>query len=116
MTLNSTDPFAKPNIDPALLSTNFDIGAIVQVMKDAETFMKASRWKSFNPTLIPELANATTDAAKAAFARANAATVNHPAGTARMSPASASWGVVDSQLRLKGATGLRIVDASIFVS
>jgi len=114
VTLSSADPFAKPLINPGMLTTNFDTGAIVQAMKDGITFMQASPWKSFNPTLIPVLANATTDAAKLAFARANADTVNHPSGSARMSPASAPWGVVDSQLRLKGAQGLRIVDASVF--
>jgi len=33
-----------------------------------------------------------------------------------MSPQGATWGVVDPDYRVKGTSGLRIVDASIFVS
>ncbi len=33
-----------------------------------------------------------------------------------MSPANASWGVVNPDLKLKGAKGVRIVDASVLVS
>lgn len=43
-------------------------------------------------------------------------TVFHPVGTASMSPADASWGVVNPDLKLKGAKGVRIVDASVLVS
>lgn len=112
----STDPFAKPIIDPAVLSTNFDIQAMVQAMKDAQTFLAASPWqKDFKPVPFGDLANAKSDTDKANFARKTAVTVNHPAGTARMSPATTKTGVVDSQLRVKGAQFLRVVDASVFV-
>jgi len=40
--------------------------------------------------------------------------INHGVGTARMSPATANWGVVDSHLLVKGVEGLRVVDASVF--
>ena len=39
----------------------------------------------------------------------------HPIGTARMGPAEGPVGVVDPRLRVKGAVGLRVVDASVFV-
>ncbi|CAL1710566.1 unnamed protein product [Somion occarium] len=115
VTLASTDPFAKPLINPSILSTNFDIQAMVQAIKDAQTFLNATPWqKDFKPVPFGDLANARTDTDKASFARQNSVTVNHPAGTARMSPANSNWGVVDSQLKLKGAQGVRIVDASVF--
>ncbi|KAK7689613.1 hypothetical protein QCA50_007406 [Cerrena zonata] len=115
VTLASTDPFAKPLINPAVLTTNFDILAMVQAMKDAQTFLAAAPWQQdFKPVAFGDLANAKTDADKATFARNNAVTVNHPAGTARMSSASSKSGVVDSQLRVKGAQFLRVVDASVF--
>lgn len=113
--MNTTNPFAHPIIDPEILTSEFDIFAMVQAMKDAQTFIKASPWKNFIISPFGALANATTDALKAAFARTVSVTVNHPAGSASMSPAKAPWGVVDSNLLLKGATGVRIVDASIFV-
>lgn len=37
----------------------------------------------------------------------------HALGTAAMSPKNANYGVVDPDLRVKGAAGLRIVDASV---
>lgn len=40
---------------------------------------------------------------------------SHPVSTCAMSPQGAKHGVVDPDLRLKGAEGLRVVDASILV-
>jgi choline dehydrogenase len=40
-------------------------------------------------------------------------TTFHPGCTCRMGPASASWAVVDDQLRVHGLQGLRVIDASI---
>lgn len=89
---------------------------MVQAMNDAQTFLAAEPWqKEFKPIVFGELADAKTDADKAALARKASVTINHPSGTARMSPTNAKWGVVDSELKLKGAKGVRVVDASVFV-
>ncbi|KAF8514945.1 aryl-alcohol-oxidase from pleurotus Eryingii [Hysterangium stoloniferum] len=114
VSLASTDPFDQPLIDPAILTTDFDMFAMVQTMKDAQTFIKGSPFNGFVHGPFGQLAGATTDALKEALVRDTAETVNHPAGTAAMSPVGASWGVVDPDLRVKGAGSLRIVDASIF--
>jgi choline dehydrogenase len=45
-----------------------------------------------------------------------AATTWHPVGTLSMSSRDACYGVVNPDLRVKGVTGLRVVDASIMVS
>lgn len=50
------------------------------------------------------------------YIRAATLTISHASGTAAMSPRGADWGVVDPDLRVKGVSGLRIVDGSIFVS
>ena len=116
VSLASTDPFAAPLINPNVLSTNFDAQAILQSMKDAQTFLAASPWQTnFKPVVWGDLANAKSDSDKISFARKTAVTVNHPAGTAAMSASSAKTGVVDSQLRVKGTQFLRVVDASVFV-
>ena len=62
------------------------------------------------------LGGAETDDEILAAARQAITTIWHPTCTAMMSPANASWGVLDPRLRVKGSQGLRVVDASIFVS
>lgn len=115
--LASENPFDKPIIDPGILTSDFDIQAMVQAMKDAQTFLSSSPWQAeFKPVPFGDLATATSDESKALFARNNSVTVNHSVGTARMSPAGAPWGVVDSHLNVKGVLGVRVVDASVFVS
>ena len=48
------------------------------------------------------------------FVKRTAWTVHHPLGTCKMGPASDPMAVVDPELRVKGAEGLRVVDASVF--
>ena len=40
-------------------------------------------------------------------------TIYHPVGTCKMGPESDPFAVVDSQLRVHGLSGIRVVDASI---
>ena len=49
-----------------------------------------------------------------AYARKVAGTVYHPAGTCKMGDAGDQSAVVDSQLRMRGISNLRVADASIF--
>ena len=51
------------------------------------------------------------DEAIAAFVRAKGISVYHPVGTCRMGPDADA--VVDPELRVRGVSGLRVVDASI---
>ena len=48
-----------------------------------------------------------------AIGRARGTTTYHLMGTCRMGPDSDPTAVVDDQLRVKGLTGLRVIDASI---
>ena len=85
-------------------------------MKDALTLLSGPLWNGYILGPFGGIATATTDDLKAQLARESTVTIGHPVGTARMSPTNAKGGVVTSQLLVKGAQGLRIVDASIFVS
>jgi choline dehydrogenase len=51
------------------------------------------------------------DATAEAFVRRKAETVYHPVGTCRMGADDGA--VVDSELRVRGVSGLRVVDASV---
>lgn len=55
-----------------------------------------------------------SDAALSDYARQVHNTVYHPAGTCRMGDPTDPLTVVDPQLRVKGVSGLRVADASIF--
>jgi len=67
--------------------------------------------------LTPEdLASINTDEALEAYIRRNTGSIHHAVGTARMSSRTSNGGVVDPDLRVKGTYGLRVIDASIFVS
>jgi len=70
--------------------------------------------QAFDPYRGPEIApgaNVTTDADINAFVRSNAETIYHPVGTAKMGIDGNS--VVDTELRVFGVQGLRVVDASV---
>ncbi len=115
VTLRSKSPWQAPLIDPALLSTKFDIVTIREAIKAARRFAASPGWNGYVIGPFGDLATAKTDAELEAYARRNAATVFHPVGTAAMGPERSSTGVVDPHLAVKGAVGLRVVDASVFV-
>ncbi|KAI0270601.1 aryl-alcohol-oxidase from pleurotus Eryingii [Gloeopeniophorella convolvens] len=114
ITLQSSNPWQAPLIDPALLNSDFDIFAIREGIKSALRFAAASAWDGYVIGPYGDLATANTDDELEAYARRNAATVFHPVGTAAMAAKDSSNGVVNPDLTVKGAVGLRVVDASVF--
>ncbi|KAN0141960.1 hypothetical protein V8E53_000422 [Lactarius tabidus] len=114
VTLRSDSPWHAPPIDPALLNTDFDIFAIREAIKAAKRFAASPGWDRYVIGPFGDLATAKTDAELEAYARRNAATVFHPVGTAAMGPENSSSSVVDPHFVVKGAVGLRVVDASVF--
>ena len=114
--LASSDPFTFPLIDPGFLTTEFDRLALLAAIKAARRFVTAKFWDGYILDTFGPISTAESDEDIIAAVRQGVVTLWHPTGTARMSPANASWGVVDPQLRVKGVDGLRIVDASVLVS
>ncbi|KAJ8077982.1 hypothetical protein PM082_000183 [Marasmius tenuissimus] len=109
--LASSDPFAAPIIDPNFLSNDFDMYIMKYAIQAARRFAAANAWKGY---IVQPFTNATTDQEIDFFIRNNTRTISHPMGTASMSAKDAKYGVVDPDLQVKGVTGLRIVDASVF--
>src|SRR4051794_3516296 len=68
----------------------------------------SARWWSNQVRPNPEV---TSDEQAADYIRNVGSTVYHPCGTCRMGEDDAA--VVDSQLRVRGIDGLRVVDASV---
>ncbi|KAF9062948.1 aryl-alcohol-oxidase from pleurotus Eryingii [Rhodocollybia butyracea] len=114
VTLNSTNPFAFPTINPGFLTSPFDAFVMVKAMKYVRQFLSSLAWKGYIMKPFGEVGEAGTDEELEGAARDNVVTIWHPTSTCRMSPAEAAYGVVDSYLLVKGASGIRIVDASIF--
>lgn len=89
---------------------------MVEAVKAARRFVQTPAWTDFVTDRFGVVGSAETDTDIVEAARKAIVTIWHPTSTARMSPTNATWGVLDPQLRVKGTSGLRVVDASAFVS
>ncbi|KAJ6617584.1 pyranose dehydrogenase [Mycena sp. CBHHK59/15] len=114
ISFNSTNPFDPPLIDPGLLQSDFDVLALREGIKMARKFVTAPVWQGYILAPTADLANVTTDADLDAYVRRTAGSSSHLVGSAAMSARDAGYGVVNPDLLVKGATGLRIIDASVF--
>ncbi|MBK6915790.1 MAG: GMC family oxidoreductase [Deltaproteobacteria bacterium] len=108
--LGSGDPRTPVVVDPAYFSDPEDMDTMVDGIAFARRLSKAGglgAWRS--QELMPGAWNQSREAL-AKWVGKNAITTYHFAGTARMgeSPSAA----VDTRLRLRGVTGVRIADAS----
>ncbi|KAJ7159446.1 aryl-alcohol oxidase-like protein [Mycena filopes] len=111
--LRTNSAFDYPAIDPAFYTTAFDIGTVIHAVKAVRTFFSASAWDGFLGPPFPAVAALDTDERIEAYARAGATTMKHPVSTARISKRTEKAGVVGPDLLVKGAKGVRVVDASV---
>jgi choline dehydrogenase len=111
LALASADPTVPLEIDPRYLSDPDDLRRLV-------AGNRFSREMLATPALTPHVGDPmrpehwpVDDLQLEQYLRANAETLYHPVGTARMG--SDDQSVVDEQLRVRGVAGLRVVDASV---
>jgi choline dehydrogenase len=111
ISLASPDPMAAPRIAANYLSHPDDLPTLLAGLKLARRITEAPALARFiaretlpGPAVRTE-AELTTDI------RARAETIYHPVGTCRMGQDAAS--VTDPQGRVRGVSGLRVVDASL---
>lgn len=97
------------------MQTESDLAILTEAVKAAHRFVGAPAWKDFIIAPFADAAQTTTDDDIRAYIRNMIATFRHPMGTATMSAAHDAAGVVNPDLRVKKVSGLRIVDASVFV-
>jgi choline dehydrogenase len=103
-----------PAIDPGFLTDARDVRRIVEGIRVARELIAAS---DLGPWEIAEVlpgTNVTSDVDLAEYARASTMTYYHPIGTCRLGSDDAS--VVDEDLRVRGVSGVRVVDASVMPS
>ena len=111
LTLQSVDPAAQARIDPAYFSHPEDMRTMIAGVKLGRRIAGGSALASFgNRPLLPPRRE-LSDAAIQRFVEGNAMTTFHYAGTCRMGADADA--VVDTSLRVRGVSGLRVADASI---
>ncbi|KXN87043.1 Choline dehydrogenase, mitochondrial [Leucoagaricus sp. SymC.cos] len=116
ITLNSSDPFAYPNIDVGLLSEEVDLAILREGIRSARRLFSAPVFHDSVFGSVYPPGNFTSDEDLNTFIRGVAGPYLHGGCSASMSPRGAPWGVVDPDFRVKATTGLRIVDASVLPS
>jgi choline dehydrogenase-like flavoprotein len=116
ITLRSSDRLAHPVINPNYLATEFDQYAAVQALRDVFTLFEHDAFDGYVTGPYGPLENGSSDEELLDYVKMYASSIYHSVGTAKMAPRGADWGVVDPDLRVKGTKGLRIADASVFVS
>jgi choline dehydrogenase len=111
--LRSTDPRHRPAIDPGYLSDGGDARALVAGLKLAREFVTARPMAAICRSELAPGAHIRSDAELLEYVRTSVATLCHPVGTCAMGTESRWNSVVDPELRVRGITGLRVVDASV---
>jgi choline dehydrogenase len=109
--IQSTDPVVPPKMVANYLATEHDRNTSVEAVKFARKIAQTEPLKSLITREIKPN-NPQSDADLLEFCRNNGATIFHPTGTCQMGPESDPMAVLDSELRVRGVTGLRVVDCS----
>ncbi len=111
--ITSADPFVAPAMQPYYLSTPEDRACAVAAIRYARTLAATAAVAPYVAEELQPGPNVRTDEEILHFAREYGATIFHPSGTCKMGPATDPMAVVDDRLRVRGVTGLRVVDCSI---
>ena len=109
--LASADPAEPPIIDPGYLTAESDLHGLIAGLRIAERVYDTAALRPYVGAPMAPWPGHVDDATLATFIREHAQTAFHPVGTCRMGSDDAA--VVDSELRVRGLDGLRVVDASI---
>ncbi|WP_127784355.1 GMC family oxidoreductase N-terminal domain-containing protein [Rhodococcus sp. X156] len=110
LTLRSADPGVSPHIDPRYLSDPRDLAALVAGLDRVFDLADTVAYRALvERPVAPERRLGPSEAAE--FVRMSCSTFFHTAGTCAMGYGADA--VVDAELRVHGADGLRVVDASV---
>ena len=110
--IQSDDPFQKPKLLFNYLSTQEDRQEWTEAIAVARNIMNQPAFAPFNGGEVSPGPDVQGDVAVLDWVRKDAETALHPSCTARMG--TDAMGVVDpSTMRVHGAQGLRVVDASV---
>ncbi|KAH4800122.1 hypothetical protein HBI24_227390 [Parastagonospora nodorum] len=109
---SSSNIFDAPVADAGFLRNPLDVTLLREGVHFARKFAQAPGIAELAPVEVAPGANVTSNADIDAFIKGSASTLYHPAGSCKMGPRE-EGGVVNSELKVYGVEGLRIVDASV---
>ncbi|HBI67734.1 MAG TPA: choline dehydrogenase [Massilia sp.] len=109
----SNDSYAPPKITPNYLSTDADRRTAAQALALTRRIVAAPALAKYRPEEFKPGPRFQTEEELAQAAGLIGTTIFHPVGTCRMGRRDDPAAVVDSELRVIGVDGLRVVDASI---
>jgi len=111
--VTSPDATVAPAIRPNYLSTDEDRQVAAQSLRITRDIVAQPALAGFKPEEYKPGLQYQTDEELARLAGDIATTIFHPVGTCKMGRADDADAVVDSRLRVRGVSGLRIADASV---
>lgn len=112
--LTSKDPEARMMIDPNVLATDYDLKTLVTSIRQNRQIAKVGPLAKMTKKELYPGEDKQTDAELEEYARSAVGTYHHQVGTCKMGVDDMA--VVDPSLKVRGITGLRVVDASIMPS
>lgn len=108
----SANPLEQPLIDPNFFGNEDDLERLAKGLQLALDVMEAEAFDSVRGKMLYPIDRNNIQQLKE-YCRDKADTEYHPVGTCKMGPDSDPMAVVDASLRVKGVSGLRVIDASI---
>uniref|UniRef100_A0A3Q2XDI5 Choline dehydrogenase n=1 Tax=Hippocampus comes TaxID=109280 RepID=A0A3Q2XDI5_HIPCM len=116
MKLKSSSPQDHPILQPNYLSTDVDVLEFRECVKLSREIFAQKAFDPFRGAEVQPGPQIQSDADIDAFVRRKADSAYHPSCTCKMGSPSDPMAVVDSETRVFGVEGLRVVDASIMPS
>jgi choline dehydrogenase len=111
--LRSNKPNDPAMIDPHYLEHPDDQKVMIDGVRRARKILGAPSFRQYQSWEVGPGPEAQSDEQILAFIRKKSETIYHPVGTCKMGDISDVMTVVDSDLKVKGIKGLRVVDASV---
>lgn len=111
--LASRYPHDKPVIDPNFFADPYDMRTLIAGFREARRIFSQPALAPMTGAEIEPGSACRSDAEIDHALRRIVNTAYHPTGTCKMGPDSDPMAVVDTRLRVRGLSGLRVVDASV---
>ena len=109
----SRPPADAPIIQPNYLQAESDLNVGIEGVKFAREILQQPLFNSVRGKRLWPAEGADSDSALAEHIRRTSGTIYHPVGTCKMGKDNDKYAVVDGALRVRGLTGLRVIDASV---